>query len=409
MQNKSIIALIYTEKLKMITELVLFTAFTGVAFSFKNADKNKIRDDFMKIVYRSSLINRQKEIPKIKEIKLTDYGYYMVVSLPWGVPYDEFEKELNVFKEGLKLESIHSTGERGIVRLNCIKKYNFVTYGPVKLKPYEVLIGDRFGEYVIVNMNKFPHMLIGGDTGTGKSRLLLVLLTNLIQSNVDLYLLQARKNDLGVFQNCRQVRAFSKSIEDILNSLIEIDRICQHREQLIDNTKGIYNIEDFNKVACYKLKYIYVVIDEFSFLNVSKGDSKSDKAIKYECLKYIKSIVNVGRSSGVFLITSLQKPTNDSIPTDIKAQLTTRISMTIKDTATSLVVMGDNSATTLKKREFVCKTLNTVKGFTMTIDHDLIMGNINTSLVDKTRSSKPIDTVKSNVEDILNKINEITG
>jgi S-DNA-T family DNA segregation ATPase FtsK/SpoIIIE len=393
----------------MITELVLFTALTGVAFNFKNADKNKIRDNFMKIVYRSSLINRQKEVPQIKEIKLTDYGYFIVISLPWGIVFDEFEKELDVFKEGLKLDSIHATGEKGIVEMNCIKNYNFKTYGPVKLNPYEILIGDRFGSQIKVNMNNFPHVLLGGDTGSGKSRLLLVLLTNLIQSNVDIYLLQARKNDLGVFQNCKQVKAFSKTIDDILLTLIEVDRICQHREQLIDNTKGIYNIEDFNKTACYKLKYVYVVIDEFSFLNVSKGDSKYEKKLKYECLKYIKSIVNVGRSSGVFLITSLQKPTNDSIPTDIKAQLTTRISMIIKDTATSLVVMGDNSATTLKEREFVCKTLNTVKGFTMTIDHDLIMGNINRHIINKSLSKKPIDTIESNVEDIMSKINEITG
>jgi S-DNA-T family DNA segregation ATPase FtsK/SpoIIIE len=393
----------------MITEIVLFSALTGVAFNFKNADKNKIRDDFMKITYRSSLINRQKETLKIKEIKLTDYGYFIVISLPWGIVFDEFENELDVFKEGLKLDSIHATGEKGIVELNCIKNYNFKTYAPVKLNPYEILIGDRFGSHIKVNMNNFPHVLLGGDTGSGKSRMLLVLLTNLIQSNVDIYLLQARKNDLGVFQNCKQVKSFSKTIDDILLSLIEVDRICKHREQLIDNTKGIYNIEDFNKTSCYKLKYVYVVIDEFSFLNVSKGDNKYEKKQKYECLKYIKSIVNVGRSSGVFLITSLQKPTNDSIPTDIKAQLTTRISMIIKDTATSLVVMGDNSATTLKEREFVCKTLNTVKGFTMTIDHDLIMNNINRHIINKTLSKKPIYPIESNVEDILSKINEITG
>jgi S-DNA-T family DNA segregation ATPase FtsK/SpoIIIE len=408
MLKSSIIELIYTVKLKMISEIVLFSILSTTAFNIKNHDKNKIRDNFMKIIYRSDLVNRQKEIPKIKEIKLTDYGYYMVISLPWGVTYEEFEKELDIFKEGLKLESIHTSGEKGIVKLNCIKKYNFIPYGQVKLKPYEILLGDRFGEYVIVNLNKFPHVLIGGDTGTGKSRLLLVLLTNSLHSGAEFYLLQNRKNDLGVFKNCKQVRAFSKNLDEILESLIAIDNICQHREELIDNTKGIYNIEDFNRTAVYKLKYIFVVIDEFSFLNVSKGDSKYEKELKYKCLRYIKSIVNVGRSSGVFLITSLQKPTNDSIPTDIKAQLTTRISLTIKDKSTSVVVMGDNSATTLKEREFVCKTLDTVKGFTMTIDHDLIMSNINTYLINKTRSVKPIDPVKSNVEDILSKINEIT-
>ena len=44
-------------------------------------------------------------------------------------------------------------------------------------------------------------MLIGGDTGTGKSRILLLIITNLINGckDVDIHLLQLRKNDLGVF------------------------------------------------------------------------------------------------------------------------------------------------------------------------------------------------------------------
>ena len=37
-------------------------------------------------------------------------------------------------------------------------------------------------------------------------------------------------------------------------------------------------------------------------IEISKGDTKEDKQIKMQCLKYIKTIVNVGRSSGCFLV-----------------------------------------------------------------------------------------------------------
>jgi len=116
----------------------------------------------------------------------------------------------------------------------------------------------------------------------------------------------------------------------VLESLQLIDLELQRRESLLDIEKGYLNIADYNRLSGKTLKYLYVVIEEFSFLNISRADSKEEKAIKAECLKHIKSVVNVGRSSGVFLITSLQKPTSDSIPSDIKAMLTTRISMLIR-------------------------------------------------------------------------------
>ena len=69
------------------------------------------------------------------------------------------------------------------------------------------------------------------------------------------------------------------------------------------------------------MKYSYVVLDEFSFFNPDGSDNKETKAIKKEILTYIKYLVMVGRSLGIFVITSLQKPSQSSIPSDIKSQL----------------------------------------------------------------------------------------
>ena len=65
--------------------------------------------------------------------------------------------------------------------------------------------------------------------------------------DIDLHLLQVRKNDLGVFKNCKQVKTFSKNLEDVLDCLVYLDKELQRREKLIDNYRGIYNIEDYNK------------------------------------------------------------------------------------------------------------------------------------------------------------------
>lgn len=391
----------------MITEIVL----AGTAFClYKNWDKIAIWLKWREITYSDSkFTNRLGKTLKIWSIERTEYGHIITIELPYGYTVKEFEKDLDIFKEGLHYRSVQIESEKNIVKMYCVKEFKFKEYIPMQLPPNKLLIADGLTEPIIVDMNKFPHMLIGGDTGTGKSRILLLILTNLIKhcDDVDIYLLQIRKNDLVVFNNCKQVKVNSKTLDEVLESLKEIDKECRRREQLIDNTKGYYNIEDYNKANKKKLNYIYVVIEEFSFLNISKGDTKEEKQVKAQCLKHIKTIVNVGRSSGIFLITALQKPTNDSIPSDIKAQLCTRVSLKIADEPASIVILGNGNATDLQERELICRTLGEQKGYSYTIYHDLIMQHIKDKIIEKEKVKKEAPPKANNVNDILKLLNEI--
>jgi hypothetical protein len=392
---------------KMIAEALLLGS---IAYAYKSIDKIQIRRKWKQITYsKSQFTNRLEKTLKIWVIERTDYGHIITVELPYGFTAENLEKDLSIFKEGLGYKTIHLESEKNIVRMYCVKKYEFKDYIPLKLPPNKLLIADGLIEPIIVDMNKFPHVLIGGDTGTGKSRILLLILSNLIKwcENVDVYLLQIRKNDLGVFQNCAQVKVNSKTLPEVLEALKKIDTECRRREKLIDNIKGYYNIEDYNKIACYKLKYVYVVIEEFSFLNISRGDSKEEKKLKAECLKHIKMIVNVGRSSGVFLITALQKPTNDSIPSDIKAQLCTRVSLKIADEPAAIVILGNGKASKLQERELICRTLDEQQGYSYTIDHNMVMENIKSRIVGKREVSEVAPKVESDVSNILSILNEI--
>ncbi|HBJ1646015.1 cell division protein FtsK [Clostridium botulinum] len=391
----------------MLTEGLIIGS---VAATYWNWNKIKIYKKWKEIMYsKTQFTNRLDKTLKILKIYHKDYGYIITIELPYSYTLKDLEKDLDILSEGLHFKSIQLRSENNVVTMYCINNYNFKEYEPIKLSPNKLLISDSITNPIIVDMDSFPHLLIGGDTGTGKSRILLLILTNLIKynTNVDIHLLQIRKNDLGVFNNCKQVKTSSKSLEEVLEALEDIDKKCLNREKLIDNTKGYYNISDYNKKNP-RLNYIYVVIEEFSFLNISKGDSKEEKRIKSKCLKYIKTIVNVGRSSGVFLITALQKPTTDSIPSDIKAQLSTRVSLLIKDGPAAKVILGNENSNKLSKREVIVKTLNEEKGYSYTIDHDIIMKNIKDKIIKKTEKSKkekPIENDLSNILKVLNEIN----
>lgn len=391
----------------MITEALIFG---GIAYAYKNIDKIEIRRKWKQITYsKNEFTNKLQKTLKIWRIERTEYGHVIKIELPYSYTLTDLENHLNIFKEGLGYKSIQLENENNIVSMYCVKQFKFKDFTPTKLPPNKLLIADGLTQEIIVDMNKFPHMLIGGDTGTGKSRILLLILTNLLKycTKVEVYLLQVRKNDLGVFNNCSQVKVNSKTLEEVLESLKKIDKECNRREKLIDNTKGYYNIEDYNKIAYNKLKYIYVVIEEFSFLNISKGDSKQEKQLKAQCLKYIKTVVNVGRSSGVFLITALQKPTSDSIPSDIKAQLCTRISLKIADEPAAIVVLGNGKAAKLQERELICRTLDEQQGYSYTIDHNLVTENIKHRFIEKKQVAPIAEEPNNDVSNILKILNEI--
>jgi len=392
----------------VITEFAIASASVAL---YRNMDKIKLRKKWKQITYsKSEFTNRLEKTLKIWRIDRTPYGYDIITELPYGYTFENLNRDIDIFKEGLQFQSIQLSQVNNVVIMNCVAHYKFKDYSPMQLPPNKILIADGLIKPIIVDMNKFPHMLIGGDTGTGKSRILLLILTNLIKycSYIDLHLLQIRKNDLGVFQNCAQVKTYSKTLEEVLQALESIDKECRRREKLIDNTKGYYNIEDYNKDNVNKLKYTYVVVEEFSFLNISRGDSKEEKALKTKCLKHLKMIVNVGRSSGVFLITALQKPTSDSIPTDIKAQLCTRISLKIADGPACKVILGNENATKLGEREIICRTLEEEKGYSFTMDHNMVMENIKDRIVEK-NIEKPKEVIESDLSNILEILNGING
>lgn len=363
---------------------VTITGTIGCIFSANYYLDEILQKHNRKIFTNCHLINKNGDIPTFVNKTENDEKIDMIYNIPYGLSYADFKKQENslsiAFKQPIKIKECNNYR----VSFQITKKIIHKDFEPIKAKSYEILLGET-----LINMNKYPHCLIGGDTGSGKSRLLLSILTNLIYNNknIDIHLLQIRKNDLGVFKNCRQIKSFATNLNEILLTLETANKELIRREKLIDNCKGIYNIEDYNKTKS-KLNYIYMVVDEFSFLNISKADSKTDKLLKQQCLHYIKNIVSVGRSSGLFLITSLQKPTADSIPTDIKSQLTTRVSMRIQDIPTSIVILGTNEATTLQDRQLIIKTNKSIYNYTTNIEHNIIKKYITDNVIDVQKDIK---------------------
>lgn len=316
---------------------------------------------------------------KIKFINYKDNVIRLDIAGICGV--DTVESQKDFLKSYFRVKDIEFTDNlNGKIDLKLIDNSKFEkNYEVIPQKEYEVLVGYKDYKPIFVNMNSFPHLLIGGNTGTGKSRFLMMLLSNLIAncSDIDLYLMQIRKSDLILFKDCKQCKYIARDLTKARNLLKHINDLCIERDTIIEQytvSDGIYNIEDYNKhFKNNKMNYAYLVLEEFSFFTVNGADSKQEKKLKQEILGYIKQIVNSSRSAGVFIITSLQKPTNSSIPTDIKDQLCTRVAFKILDKEPSMVILGNATATKLKPLEAIIRTNGQERVNMPMIHHKAIM------------------------------------
>lgn len=362
---------------------------TGYAL-YKDTFKEKLafKKQLREICEKSQgFFNRQMETLKIHEFEITNYGYEMIIGIPYGLSFEQLEdkKGLLTTNLGAKEVMLERDPKSSMLKMTVIKKpFENIKFEPMILKPHEIYLGYTYKEYITIDLNKFPHLLVSGATGTGKSRLMLVILSNLIAThrNISIFMCQIRKGDLGVFEDCKQVKYFAKNLEDTAKVLEYLNNLCIERDKKIEKyiKKGIYNIEDWNKSGKKPMNYTYLVTDEFSFFIPSKADNKEIKALKYRCLNYVQNIVMVGRSVGVFLFTSLQRPTKSAIPTEIKAQLNVKVSFKQVDNVSSMAVLGNGNATGLEIREAIVQTNKEEHIRTPFIDHKILIAAIKSSI-----------------------------
>lgn len=322
---------------------------------------------------------------------------------------DTVESQKDFLKSYFRVKDIEFTDNlNGKIDLKLIDNSKFEkNFEVIPQQEFEILTGYKDYKPNLVNMNRFPNVLIGGDTGSGKSRFLMVLLSNLIANcpDIELYFMQIRKSDLILFKDCKQCKYIARDLTKARNLLKHINDLCIERDQIIEQytvSDGILNIEDYNRhFKNNKMKYIYLVLEEFSFFMPNGADSKEEKQLKRQILGYIRQIVNSSRSVGVFTITSLQKPTKDSIPTDIKSQLSVRVAFKLLDKENSIVILGNSSATKLKPLEAIIRTNNQSRVNIPLIHHKAIINAIREDIEPNKKYLELVERFEVNNEGVI--------
>ncbi|HTF99606.1 MAG TPA: DNA translocase FtsK, partial [Nitrospirota bacterium] len=203
---------------------------------------------------------------------------------------------------------------------------------------------DIFGASVVSSIDKMPHLLVAGATGSGKSvainSIILALLYNARPNEVKLVLVDPKMLELSLYNDIPHllspvVTQPKKAAETLRALVAEMER---RYRQLAE--KGSKNIETFNKAVpeAERLPYIVVIVDELADLMMT---------VQREVEDSIMRLAQMARAAGIHLIVATQRPSVDVITGLIKANLPARISFQVSSKTDSRTILDANGAENL--------------------------------------------------------------
>ncbi len=203
---------------------------------------------------------------------------------------------------------------------------------------------DIFGASVIGAIDKMPHLLVAGATGSGKSvainSIILAILFNAKPSEVKLAMVDPKMLELSVYEGIPHllspvVTQPKKAAETLRAIVAEMER---RYRQLAE--KGNKNIDSYNKAVpeAERLPYIVVIIDELADLMMTVAREVEDSVMR---------LAQMARAAGIHLIVATQRPSVDVITGLIKANLPSRISFQVSSKTDSRTILDANGAENL--------------------------------------------------------------
>ena len=201
---------------------------------------------------------------------------------------------------------------------------------------------DIGGELVVCDLEKVPHLLIAGQTGSGKSAGLNSLIVSLLyKSSPDdlrFILIDPKRVEFSKFRGMPHL-LFEKTITEpgeALNALKWADKEMNRRYTVLQkyacSKLAEYNsMPDVRSGKLSKLPHIVIIIDELANLMQS--------SVSGEIENKISSIAALARAAGIHLIVATQRPSADVITGTIKANLTSRIAFKVPDATNSRIII----------------------------------------------------------------------
>jgi S-DNA-T family DNA segregation ATPase FtsK/SpoIIIE len=212
---------------------------------------------------------------------------------------------------------------------------------------------DIIGNPVVAELDKMPHLLIAGATGTGKSvalnSMICSLLYKSIPDEVKLIMIDPKRIELSSYDGIPHlITPVVTDLKKATNALFWAVREMERRYELLSEKK-CRHVRQYNQKIekeknsdksqpLEKLPYIVIVIDELADLMMSASRNVEVALTR---------LAQMARAAGIHLILATQRPSVDVLTGIIKANFPTRLTFQVSSKTDSRTIIDTNGAENL--------------------------------------------------------------
>ena len=206
------------------------------------------------------------------------------------------------------------------------------------------------GNSIYCEIDKTPHLLVAGATGSGKSVCINCMIASILMrtkpDEVKLMMVDPKKVELSMYNGIPHL--MMPVVTDPKKASVALQKIVSEMEARYDifSDKNVKNIATYNEwvekqnarlpedAKIKKMPYIVVIVDELADLMLVASKEVEDSIMR---------ITQMARAAGIHLIIATQRPSTDVITGVVKANIPSRISFAVSssiDSRTILDMMG---------------------------------------------------------------------
>ena len=209
---------------------------------------------------------------------------------------------------------------------------------------------DIMGNVKYVEINKTPHMLVAGATGSGKSvcinNIIISILMRTTPDEVKMVLVDPKKVEFNVYDGIPHL--LTPVVTDPKKASAALQKIVVMMDERYETFKnsGTKNIATYNEYIDKELKknpncglrhmpFILVIIDELADLMLVAAKEVEDSIMR---------ITQLARAAGIHLIVATQRPSTDVITGIVKSNIPTRVSFAVSSSIDSRTILDMTGA-----------------------------------------------------------------